>query len=82
MNSNNFWKFLSGLGIAFALPWLFLIVIPFIGYSDVTPVAYGETEEVMVVSRSIRIARFSVTALATSVVRSTRRRVALTAIPR
>ncbi|HQZ26538.1 MAG: cbb3-type cytochrome c oxidase subunit II [Verrucomicrobiales bacterium] len=46
MNSNNFWKFLSGLGIAFALPWLFLIVIPFIGYSDAAPTAYGEKEEV------------------------------------
>lgn len=46
MNSNNFWKLLGALGAAFALPWLTLIVIPFISFSNFEPVAYAEGEEV------------------------------------
>jgi cytochrome c oxidase cbb3-type subunit II len=45
MNSNNFWKLLGALGLSFLLPWLFLIVIPFIGASNAEPVAYGADEE-------------------------------------
>lgn len=46
MNSNNFWKLLGALGLSFLLPWLFLIVIPFIGVSNAQQVAYGEDEEI------------------------------------
>lgn len=46
MNSNNFWKLLGGLGLCFLVPWLFLIVIPFIGESNAEPVAYGEDEKI------------------------------------
>ena len=45
MNSNNFWKLLGALGLSFLLPWLFLIVIPFIGASNAEPVPYGPEEE-------------------------------------
>lgn len=46
MNSRNFWKLLSLLGAAFALPWLFLIILPFLAQSNMTTEAYAETEEV------------------------------------
>lgn len=46
MNSNNFWKLLGGLGIAFALPWLFLVVLPYLDQSGAVPAAYGEGEEI------------------------------------
>lgn len=46
MNSNNFWKLLGALGIAFLLPWLFLIVIPYISYSNAKPVPYAEGQVV------------------------------------
>lgn len=46
MNSNNFWKFLGAIGAAFALPWLILVVIPFVGQSNAAPIAYGAEEEV------------------------------------
>ncbi len=46
MNSNNFWKLLAALGLSFALPWLTLIVLPYLGQSQATPVAYAEGEEV------------------------------------
>lgn len=45
MNSNNFWKLLGALGLSFLLPWLFLIVIPFIGASNAQPIPYGADEE-------------------------------------
>ncbi len=46
MNSNGTWKFLGGLGVVFALPWLVLIVIPFLSMSSTAPVAYVEADEV------------------------------------
>ncbi len=46
MNSKNFWKLLGALGLSFALPWLLLVVLPYVGQSKVAPVAYGEGEEV------------------------------------
>ncbi len=45
MNSNNFWKLLGALGLSFAIPWLTLIVVPFIAFSNSEPVAYGEGDE-------------------------------------
>lgn len=46
MSSNKFWKLLSALGAVFALPWLFLIVIPFLKMSNAQPVPYSEEEGV------------------------------------
>jgi len=40
------WKFLAGLGVAFGLPWLLLVICPFIGMSSATPVSYEESDEV------------------------------------
>ncbi|MDA7921192.1 cbb3-type cytochrome c oxidase subunit II [Verrucomicrobiales bacterium] len=46
MSSNKFWKLLGALGVVFALPWLFLIVIPFIKMSNAKPVPYTEADGV------------------------------------
>lgn len=46
MNSKNFWRLLGALGLCFALPWLFLIVLPYLDQSQAEPVAYAEGEEV------------------------------------
>lgn len=46
MSSNKFWKLLGALGVVFALPWLFLIVIPFIRMSNAEPVPYTEEDGV------------------------------------
>jgi cytochrome c oxidase cbb3-type subunit 2 len=46
MNSKNFWKLLGALGLSFALPWLLLVVLPYVGQSKAVPVAYAEGEEV------------------------------------
>jgi len=46
MNSNNFWKLLGALGVAFAIPWLFLIVVPYVGQSNAATVPYAEGQEV------------------------------------
>lgn len=46
MNSKNFWKLLGGLGVAFALPWLLLVGLPYLGQSDAAPVPYAEGQEV------------------------------------
>ena len=46
MNSKNFWKLLGALGVAFALPWLLLVVLPYLGQSDAEPVPYAEGQEV------------------------------------
>lgn len=46
MNSNNFWKLLGAIGFAFVLPWLFLVVLPYVSESETAPVPYGEGEEV------------------------------------
>ncbi len=44
MNSNQFWKNILLLGLAFALPWIFLIVGPFAKQSQAEPRAYSEAE--------------------------------------
>ena len=44
MNSQNFWKFLVALGAAFALPWLLLVVLPYVGQAKATPVPYADDE--------------------------------------
>lgn len=46
MNSTNFWKLLGALGLSFGAPWLFLVVLPYLGQSDAKTVSYGEGEEV------------------------------------
>lgn len=46
MNSQNFWKLLAALGLAFALPWLLLVVLPYLDQSNASPIAYGEGESV------------------------------------
>ncbi len=46
MNSQNFWKLLAILGLAFALPWIFLIIVPFVSQSSFSTADYAETEEV------------------------------------
>ncbi|MEM1441084.1 MAG: cbb3-type cytochrome c oxidase subunit II [Verrucomicrobiota bacterium] len=46
MKSDTFLKLLGGLGIAFILPWVFLILIPFVSASNAEPIPYGEEEEV------------------------------------
>ncbi|MEM7699647.1 MAG: cbb3-type cytochrome c oxidase subunit II [Verrucomicrobiota bacterium] len=46
MNFNSLQKLLGGLTLAFVLPWLFLILIPFIADSNAQPVPYGEEAEV------------------------------------
>lgn len=46
MKSDPLVKLIGGLAVAFALPWLFLVLIPYIDHSGLEPVAYGEGEEV------------------------------------
>lgn len=46
MNSTNFWKLLGALGLAFALPWLLLVVLPYLDQSNASPTLYGDGEEV------------------------------------
>lgn len=44
MSSNKFWKFLGALAIAFAIPWYFLVVGPFVSLSNAEPVEYTEED--------------------------------------
>lgn len=37
-------KLLAGLAVAFALPWLFLVIVPFLDMSQVEPVPYSEED--------------------------------------
>ena len=46
MKSNTFAKLISGLAIAFALPLILLIVIPFAHQSGLMPIQYAEGQEV------------------------------------
>mgnify|MGYP000891398281 CR=1 FL=1 len=46
MNSTSFWKLLGTLGLAFVLPWLFLVVLPYLEQSKAVPTPYAEGEEV------------------------------------
>jgi len=39
------WKLLGGLGLAFAFPWLLLVVLPYVDQSNAKPVAYAEEDE-------------------------------------
>lgn len=45
MNPNPLRKVLCSLGICFLLPWLLLIVLPYVSQSEVQPVSYGEDEK-------------------------------------
>lgn len=42
MDSKRFWKLMVTLGIAFALPWLCLIMFPFVGMSNVKLTPYSD----------------------------------------
>lgn len=42
MDSSKFWKLLLALGAVFALPWLFLVLIPYLSLSNLKPVPYAE----------------------------------------
>jgi len=46
MNSKHFWKLLGALGLSFVLPWLLLVVLPYVGQSKAMPLAYAAGEEV------------------------------------
>lgn len=46
MNSDQPVKLIGGLAIAFAVPWIFLILVPFVQYSNLEPIPYAEGEEV------------------------------------
>ena len=45
MNSNTFWKLIGGLAAAFFVPWLLLVVVPFVSMSNAAPVAYSAEDE-------------------------------------
>ena len=42
---SQFWKLIVGLVICFALPWLILIVFPYIAEAKIEPVEYSEADE-------------------------------------
>lgn len=44
MKSNQILKLLAGLGLAFALPWLCLVIVPFQQQSNAAPVPYAEED--------------------------------------
>tara|TARA_R110000850_G_scaffold17996_17_gene54636 strand:- start:3920 stop:4543 length:624 start_codon:yes stop_codon:yes gene_type:complete len=46
MKSDTFWKLIGGLGVAFALPLIFIVMIPFVAQSNVRPLPYPEGQEV------------------------------------
>lgn len=45
MNSDTFLKLIGGLALAFLLPWVLLILIPFVSASNAEPIPYPEGEE-------------------------------------
>lgn len=45
MKSDSFYKFLGGLAVAFFLPWLALVLLPYLSHSEVAAIPYGEGEE-------------------------------------
>ncbi len=46
MNRNQLWKLLSGLGLAFGVPWMLLIVMPYVRQASAAPVPYAEGQEI------------------------------------
>lgn len=46
MNSKHLWKLLAALGVLFALPWLLLVVLPYLDQSAAAPAPYGEGDSV------------------------------------
>ena len=46
MNSNTFWKLIGGLAVAFFVPWLLLVVVPYVSMSNAAPVSYSEEDGV------------------------------------
>lgn len=41
---NNLWRLISCLGIAFGLPWLLLVLVPYVRLSSAAPVPYAEAD--------------------------------------
>ena len=41
---NELWRIIAGLGAAFGVPWLFLIVVPYLRMASAEPFAYTEEE--------------------------------------
>ncbi|MCB1233811.1 MAG: cbb3-type cytochrome c oxidase subunit II [Verrucomicrobiae bacterium] len=41
---STLWKNLAGLGVAFGLPWLLLIVVPYLRQANAEPVAYAPAD--------------------------------------
>ncbi len=46
MDSKRFWKLIATLGLAFAFPWLCLIVFPFVTMSTAEPTEYSDEDAV------------------------------------
>lgn len=46
MKFDRFAKLIAGISLAFALPWIFLVIVPFIQGSNLEPVPYPEGQEV------------------------------------
>ncbi|NNE92535.1 MAG: c-type cytochrome [Verrucomicrobiales bacterium] len=46
MNRKQLWKLLSGLGLAFGVPWFLMILIPYFQQATASPVPYSEEEGV------------------------------------
>ena len=42
---NDLWRIFAGLGAAFGVPWLFLVVVPYLRLTAAEPVAYSADEE-------------------------------------
>ena len=51
MKGHHFWRLVLGLIVCFALPWVFLIVGPYLSEAGIKPMAYAESDEVEGVSR-------------------------------
>lgn len=46
MKSDPFVKLIAGISLAFALPWIFIVILPFIANSNLEALPYAEGEEV------------------------------------
>lgn len=46
MSSKPSNQLIAGIAVAFALPWIFLVLVPFIQYSNIEPLPYGEDADV------------------------------------
>ena len=42
---NQLWSILAGLGLSFGVPWVLLIVVPYLRMAGAEPVAYADSDE-------------------------------------